>query len=159
MPRGCYEHSRRPMSDRFWEKVDRRKHNECWPWLASKNENGYGIFQTGRGEGCELAHRVAFALHTRTWPKECILHSCDNPACCNPNHLREGTPADNSADMVSRKRHRHGERHPTAKLTASEVRKMRELFDVATDGAIGMMFNVASETVRRIRIGANWKHD
>jgi hypothetical protein len=32
------------------------------------------------------------------------LHSCDNPPCFNPDHLREGTKADNSRDRVIRGR-------------------------------------------------------
>ena len=51
-----------------------------------------------------LAHRIAFILHYRVYPKNHILHTCDNPPCCNPYHLRDGTHADNMRDRDIRQR-------------------------------------------------------
>lgn len=34
-----------------------------------------------------------------------VLHSCDTPACVNPDHLRVGTPLDNMQDKMKRNRH------------------------------------------------------
>lgn len=87
-----------------------------------------------------------------------IRHRCDNPPCQNPKHLLSGTHADNAADAKQRGRlsvgdrhysrqrpeaiqrgenhwsHRHpewvsqGEKNGTAKLTAAQVKEMRQLY-------------------------------
>ncbi len=94
---------------RFWSNVDITANPaECWPWLGFTHENGYGRVSF-RG-GPKWAHRIAFELHTGTRPSDCVLHSCDNPPCCNPHHLREGTKAENSADREQRGRGRKGRR-------------------------------------------------
>jgi hypothetical protein len=35
------------------------------------------------------------------------LHTCDNRACCNPDHLYAGTPNQNTYDRLNRKRSPH----------------------------------------------------
>lgn len=89
---------------RFWAKVDRKSASECWPWLASfRGDYGY-IRITGKGE---QAHRIAWALaNGRSIPAGLLIrHSCDNPACCNPQHLLLGTQAQNVLDAIERGRH------------------------------------------------------
>lgn len=79
---------------------------ECWTWLGGTNKAGYGLHQGSddyRGWSF-TAHRIAYWLHTGVEPTKIVLHTCDNPRCCNPNHLRHGTHQDNTADMVSKGR-------------------------------------------------------
>jgi HNH endonuclease len=78
----------------------------CWPCAGAPGPFGYRLVQ-----GCDdymgfnfTAHRVAWALHNGREPAADILHSCDNPPCCNWRHLREGTALDNHRDMVERGR-------------------------------------------------------
>jgi hypothetical protein len=33
---------------RFWEKVDKRRSDECWPWLAHVNNRGFYAEGPGR---------------------------------------------------------------------------------------------------------------
>ena len=88
---------------RFWDKVDMRKDEGCWEWLACKSTDGYGKYRT-----TEKSHRAPRYLFEMSGHKltrqDFILHSCDNPACVNPNHLRIGTAQENSLDMVKRGR-------------------------------------------------------
>lgn len=95
---------RERLEKRFWAKVDRSHGPEaCWPWMASIAGFGYGRFNCG-DKHIEAAHRVAWALAHGHPPKPCGLHVCDNPPCCNPAHLFEGTRADNTHDMMMKGR-------------------------------------------------------
>ena len=95
---------------RFWSKTTRRAVNsrkrDCWEWQGSKDEKGYGHYWLP-GVGNVAAHRVALALALGRWSPSSlmVLHSCDNPSCVNPAHLREGTAAENQEDILKRGRH------------------------------------------------------
>jgi len=99
-----------PPEVRFWAKVDKDGPNGCWVWTAStfRARNGYGKFNAGTTAATSktvYAHRFSYELSNGPIPDGLdVLHGCDNPPCVNPNHLRLGTAADNSADMLRRKR-------------------------------------------------------
>lgn len=83
---------------RFWAKIDQRGPDDCWPWLAGRSK-GYGQFLN------YLAHRIAWFLTHGEIPAGAVIrHTCDNPPCCNPNHLVPGTHGQNFRDMVERGR-------------------------------------------------------
>lgn len=92
-------------SYRFWSKVDKKSDNECWNWKG-KTKKGYGWFTVHTRDKVRefIASRVALYLSGVDVKDLFVLHSCDNPPCCNPNHLRTGTAKDNSRDMVERGR-------------------------------------------------------
>lgn len=86
----------------FWERVDVRGPDECWPWRLGLTR-GYGYVRSGRRRRYR-AHRIALAFHLRRDPGPVVRHSCDFGACCNWAHLLTGTQADNVADAVERGR-------------------------------------------------------
>ena len=96
-----------PLEERFWRQVARRGKNECWEWLGAKRPNGYGrIGEGGRG-GRQLAtHRYSCELHhgPPTPKANLCLHSCDNPGCVNPAHLRWGSGSENIAEAYAKGR-------------------------------------------------------
>ena len=153
--------ARKTLADRFWEKVDRRSPDECWPWTAATNEHGYGVMRPmGRRSGPTIkAHRVSLMLAGVEVGDLVVRHSCDNPPCVNPAHLSVGTKADNSADMVSRDRHARGSRSGTSKLTERQVVEIRarqaagELHRV-----LAAEYGVSRTTITQIVSGKTWRH-
>ena len=88
---------------------------KCWEWRASKVTSGYGQIKGQAPFGKRLkAHRVSYEIHKGPIPDGMfVMHTCDNPGCVNPDHLRAGTHSDNMRDMASKKRSRGGGRyHP-----------------------------------------------
>lgn len=87
---------------RFWANVPEGRPDECWEWQGNRHSNGYGRARVNGVLG--WAHRFALSLATGQKLTLHVLHSCDNPPCCNPSHLREGTPQENMQDRDSRGR-------------------------------------------------------
>jgi hypothetical protein len=96
----------KPFNDlaaRFWPRVARTE--SCWNWTGYLSKAGYG-FISPTATTNRSAHRVAWELthNVKLTPDQLLLHSCDNPRCVNPAHLRIGTYADNTHDMIERGR-------------------------------------------------------
>lgn len=78
---------RRPLAERFWEKVDKTG-DDCWPWMYARDKGGYGRFVLSQQHRSVLAHRIAYELGVGPIPDGTeIDHLCRNRACCNPIHL------------------------------------------------------------------------
>lgn len=156
---------RKPLRDRFFEKVDVQSPNECWMWTGSKSKKGYGRIGLGRREsGNAMAHRVSYELHVGPIPDGMVvLHKCDNPSCVNPDHLRVGTQVENLLDMRSKGRHRwgerpSGERHPMSKLTVEQVADIRSKRNHGqTLSSLAKEFGVVVGTIHFIVSGGTWK--
>lgn len=96
---------RRPVADRFWEKV--QKTDSCWLWTGGSVPRGYGRFLWPDGRK-GYAHRFSYELANGPVPDGLwVLHCCDNPPCVRPDHLWLGTHADNMHDMAAKGRKWH----------------------------------------------------
>ncbi|MBQ9917397.1 MAG: hypothetical protein IJO71_09405 [Microbacterium sp.] len=147
---------------RFWAKVDRSGGPDaCWPWTAGTQSGGYGVFHPAKGQTVR-AHRyaLAIALGRPLAPMMQARHYvCDNPPCCNPAHLREGSNAENVADMVGKHRQSFGTRRPSARLTESGVLDMRIAADRGVSvSALAHRFEVSEALISMVIRGQRWKH-
>lgn len=141
----------------------------CWEWNGPKHSCGYGNIRTKTPDGRQTfarAHRVSLEvfLGYQIARNLHVLHSCDNPPCVNPRHLRTGTDTDNTQDRVSHNRHRSGkpmvgEKNPVSKLTETNVQEIRErLAKGETQTRVGRLYGVSQSAVSKIVTGRAWTH-
>ena len=101
------------------------KDNGCWQVPLKHNGNGY-IYIRIRSLGLRIGtHVLAFRAFNDEEP-EFVLHKCDNPSCCNPNHLFSGIQNDNIKDM-DRKGRRGVWRHPKGMPNPSKQKNVRKI--------------------------------
>ena len=152
---------KRPLSVRFFEKVDQSGgENACWIWKG-QSSNGYGGIRSGGPRGSLLrATHVAWLLAYGPVPAGLrVCHRCDTPSCVNHTHLFVGTAKDNTRDMIDKKRHCHGKLHPLHRLTEAQVVEIRRLkaagttYDVLED-----MFGITRGPLHRIVHRTSWTH-
>jgi hypothetical protein len=149
----------KPLAVRFWAHVEMRGPDDCWVFKGPLDRNGYGRFQQGKTN--HAAHRLAWILaNGREFPPNTVgMHTCDNPPCVNPAHVRPATVAENNRDMFRKRRHAFGERKPNAKLTEADVKEIvrrRKAGEKAR--LIADDFNVSDSLVCAIAAGKKWPH-
>lgn len=140
------------------EKFNRftRRTDGCWLWVGTRDNWGYGLVRY-EGRSTFKAHRASWLLHRGPLtPGMWVLHSCDNPACVNPEHLRLGNHQQNIDDMVSRRRHAHGTRGAKAKVTDADVLAIRASTESAK--ALAARYSVSPAAIYSILRRKSWKH-
>lgn len=158
---------KKPLADRFWPKVDRSEGpNSCWPWTRAFFKQGYGAIGDETRKP-QKAHRVAWQLTNGPIPSGfCVLHRCDNRACCNPAHLFLGTIGENNTDMWSKGRGVHPDHAPRgiesgkAKLTEAQVLEIRARY--AQGGIfhwqLALEYGVTRSNIGAIITRKSWRH-
>lgn len=152
-PRGSLE-------DRFFAKI--QKTSSCWHWVGPIRPNGYGQIQEGgKGSRNVSAHRLSYELHKGKIPDGMVvMHSCDNPACVNPDHLSVGTYKDNTHDMIAKGRKRtvapKGTGNGKAKLNDDLVRYIRQSDKKAA--SIARELGLSENCIRGVLSGRTWSH-
>lgn len=145
--------------NRFWSKMQTARAEECWIWTGAKYHFGHGC--------CVIcgkrytAHRIAWLLRGNTIPPGmCVLHRCDNPPCCNPDHCFIGTRGENTLDMIRKGRQvpPRGERCATSKLTIEQVLNIRQRFGIESAIALAKEFQVNRRHIYRLVNWLRWAH-
>lgn len=154
-------------------------HPGCWTWTGAKAKGGgrsqhwkspgYGIFQTSTMQPkTQKAHRLAYRMWNNPVIPEGmqVQHTCDNPHCCNPDHLVLGSPKQNSQHMVRHGRAATGLRHWKGKLSDEQTQQIFEMCEKRGVDAIpkrkgrgelyadiGAQFGISESHVRNIHRG------
>lgn len=160
--------------EKIWAKIGVGQENDCWEWTLRKDPDGYGI--THYKGAPWKTHRLIYTISHGPIPEDMwVLHKCDNPPCCNPNHLFLGTSQDNVADRHNKGRDARGERggwkqHPESilygersflsKMTNDQVREMRRLYETGRyrKSDLARMFSLSKQAAGKIINGETWRH-
>ena len=127
----------------------------CIETPASKDKNGYGRVPTA-GQKHEYAHRLAYKIFKGSIPKGMVvMHSCDNPACCNPEHLQLGTVKDNVHDALQKGR-RPQNPDISRKLDVEDVMSIRGTEKEVKNSILAIKYQVSLQTIRNIKKGNTW---
>lgn len=122
----------------------------CIEWPHCRTASGYGLCTYERRT--QRVHRISYQVVIGPIREGLLmLHSCDNPPCFNPYHVRPGTHRDNSMDALLRDRQ-------AKVLTVAEVTEIRRLMYSESSRSLASRFGVAHATIKQVWHGESWKH-
>lgn len=144
---------------------------DCIEWQGNRHDKGYGRQWSAELNRYERATHIVLRDEGIDVPSGmCVMHTCDNPPCVNPDHLQIGTHADNMADMAKKGRAKSGgswksqpgEMNGLAKLTEDNVRYIRRVYQPRHSQygtrALGREFGVSKTAISKAINGTNWSH-
>lgn len=160
-----YARSRRKSNKAFTARGSARAHflamldafpqtDECvvWPFAL---RHGYGVVNMGKSV-IAVTRAICEKTHGPAPLGQFACHSCDNPPCWNPRHLRWGSPTENAIDAVVRRRRPMGEETVQAKLTDETVREI--LTSAESGNSLSRRLGVDKGRISRIRNRKAWTH-
>lgn len=132
----------------FLERLLEKKaaDSKCWT-IDKKYRDAHGYGRIPFQGKSHKAHRVAYLRAFGDFDKKLhVRHTCDNPPCCNPDHLILGTHADNMGDMA--KRERSGRR----KLSNAQRLQIKRLYAERGERIVDLatQFLVSRQTIHRL---------
>lgn len=135
------------------------KKTGCWNWQGSKGRQGYGVKRIG--DRLIKTHRLFYELLVGKIKKnKKVCHKCDNPSCCNPEHLFIGTQRKNMQDMMKKNRsnfHR-GENNKLSIFKNEEVIEIRKLYPSITQAELARRYKCSEGAIASIIHRRTWKH-
>jgi hypothetical protein len=135
--------------------------NGCIEWQKAKSKYGYGMISF-HNKVMTANRLMLILLYGEPDTKSVAMHSCDNPPCINPDHLRWGSHQENSKDMVAKGREKikpiSGPTHHNAKLNKDKADEIRLLLAVGnTHKYLAKLYSVAPSTIYSISKNNTWK--
>lgn len=148
----------KPIRQRILESSTLNLVSGCWEWDKFKDAAGYGKIQINKTQ--VTASRASYKEFIGPIPKGlCVCHKCDNPSCCNPDHLFLGTHQDNADDKVAKRRSMHGSIHYKATIDESQAMAVFEMIQSgATNSEIQAKLGVGKNIIQSIKAGFSWNH-
>jgi len=122
----------------------------CWQWTKAIGSHGYGQISRGR-----LVHRLSYELYVGPIPEgKLVLHTCDNRACCNPEHLFLGNHYENTSDCIAKDRFKF----VPPKIPDEVVAEVRiKLAKGETQDSIAKQLSISQAQVSRINTNTQRK--
>jgi len=138
---------KKPPFLRYLESINVCSETNCWFWTGATYKNGYGWIKVfGKNVS---AHRFSYELHNgKISDGMCILHSCDNKNCVNPDHLRQGTHKENMREAAERGRMRSGENHPMYGKKNPRPRQAKKVF------VLGKEYSSQNDAEKKLGLGS-----
>lgn len=96
----------------MWSKLEKKILKTscgCWLWIGSYDKDGYG---DSRHSNPRKVHRASYEYHKGATNGKLVCHTCDTPACVNPEHLFLASHKENTADMLAKGRGKYGHNKP-----------------------------------------------
>lgn len=148
---------------RFWKHVAKgESEDDCWRWLIGANIDGYGLIsEQANGHNYQhIASRVSYQLaYGDLASEDCVVHSCDNPPCCNYRHLSKGTRESNIADRHARGRDARGVGSGVARFTEEQIRDIRRrVVQGESLSSVGRLYSASHTHIRDIATRKIWAH-
>jgi hypothetical protein len=122
----------------------------CIEYQGYIDPAGYG--RIGVNGVMEYTHRYVYKRDVGEIPKGYfVMHSCDNPPCCNPAHLRVGTALENVQDRHAKGRSAKGSQMGTSKVNETDVLVIRALSEAGlSQSKIGKRYGMTQSSISRI---------
>lgn len=138
--------------------------NGCWIWQRRSHGSGYVCHGIPLTKRTAKAHRTSYEAFVGPIPigsgphGTVVMHVCDVRACCNPDHLRLGTQAENMADRNRKGRQASvaGSHHGMSKLTEADVLRIRA--SGATGAEIARLYGITPTNASFILRRKTWRH-
>lgn len=132
----------------------------CWLWTGEKGGKGYGRMTIAKKY--LMAHRLSYELYVGPIPSGMIIcHTCDNPACVNPDHLWPGTDKTNAEDKMAKGRWACGKRVPGQELSYARLSD-EDVYAIRADGRylklISEEYGISAAHVNQIKTRIRWQH-
>jgi hypothetical protein len=130
----------------------------CWEWNGCRGIQGYGVVRRG-GKNIR-ANRLSLEFKLQRKIEDGLLacHLCNNPPCCNPDHLKEGTLQDNMDDKVRADRQPKGEINGNSKLTELQVIEIKSLKCIESSSKVADRVGVKKACILKIWRNEKWAH-
>lgn len=146
-----------PMIDRIIALLKVNPVSGCHEYQGTRCRQGYGYISDELGK-TRRAHRQIFKHFNGEIPDGLVVrHTCDNPKCCNPDHLILGTHKDNAMDSKLRGRNARGSKNWYSKLTERDVYSIKKMLKVGGKPSdIAKIFNTSKGNINKIRSGKAW---
>lgn len=136
-----------------------QKTGSCWLWTSAQDRRGYGRLCFA-GSKHAVASRVSYELFNGPIEKgKLVCHTCDVPACVNPEHLWLGSVKDNAIDMIQKNRSLKGEKHNLVKVTEGDIIAIRKMHLLGiAQNKIAELFGLTAGHLNNIIKRRVWKH-